>query len=183
MQDPRLLVARERLEALEAFPRGPLLLGRHGLPVTIVLDHARPLLGREAAPPLEVSFGDRTLLGRELLEPLHPRGLAPRNLEDPGQQEHQQYEKSRQPAGPHGHLTSLGGASVCVCESRTGSVSSIRSRSMSRIRVRKLRSRVRSASFRRSRSSSICAYGLGIPGCCVSAGPRGVAITEATINS
>src|SRR5207247_1212277 len=134
--------------------RGPRLLGRHGFPVTIVLDHARPLLGREAAPPLEVSFGDRTLLGRELLEPLHPRGLAPRNLEDPGQQEHQQYEKSRQPAGPHGHLTSLGGASVCVCESRTGSVSRIRIRSRSRITSNSSRRSSRSTTWYCSRSPS-----------------------------
>src|SRR5207249_11565047 len=59
--DPRLLVGRERPVALEAFLRSLPLLGRHGLPVTVVLEHACALLRREALPPLEIAFGDRAL--------------------------------------------------------------------------------------------------------------------------
>jgi len=85
------------LKRLKLSFRGPLLLADMGLPVTIVLDHARPLLGERLAT--RSRFVSATHAPRKSFSsPSIRRGLAPRNLEDPGQQEHQQYEKSRQPA-------------------------------------------------------------------------------------
>src|SRR5439155_13452308 len=140
-----------------ALLRGLPLLGRHGLLVTVVLEHARALLGREAPPSLEIAFGDPALLRRESLEPLDPRRLTPCDPAHPGQHEHDEDEQSRHPAGLHGYFTSLEGASVGVSDSRTCSVFSTLSCSTNRIRVRRFRSRARSASFMIARSSSICA--------------------------
>src|SRR5205807_2559429 len=163
LAEPLALLGRHLTPALA---RLRALLRGQRLPATVVLEHARPLFGREAPPPLEVPLGDHALLGGELFEPRERLGLAPRALGAPGQQEDRHDEKARQPAGLHGHFTSLRDASVGICESRTGSVSSILRRSMTRIRVRKRPSRAKSASFRRSRSRSICASGLESTGGC-----------------
>src|SRR2546430_2276491 len=170
-----LPLLRRRAAPLLAEPLA--LLGRH---LTPALARLRALLRGHAAPALEVPLGDRALLGGELLEPRERLGLAPRALGAPGQQEDRHDEKARQPAGLHGHFTSLRDASVGICESRTGSVSSILRRSMTRIRVRKRPSRAKSASFRRSRSRSICASGLESTGACARTGRARVAEARPT---
>src|SRR2546427_8277539 len=59
----------------------------------------------------------------------------------------EQNENSRHPTAAHGHLTSLGGASVCGCPSRTGSVSSILSRDRKSTRLNSSHSQISYAVF------------------------------------